>query len=586
MTYPHGSTASIVDNKGSNYILGASADSGAWVTSDYYVPGSTAGITQITVSFPGTVNDWHGSVREYSGVATSSPLDGSCTNNAAAPVTVQCSSPITTTASGDLILSSTMLVGGLGSNLCGSTSGSMAPGGSFVLDSADPFCSDAEEEFVQSSAGSITPSFAIGGNSSRFNIVAMAFKAASAGTKPTGMYILHQQKVFIDEQTTSQPNYFVSEGNLLVAAFETNNFNGGTGDVMSIGNCTPSNTWTKRVSNLNPYSPQILFVPSANTSTNMLCTVTQQNPGSTTLMAVYDVVGAASSPEDVDSPGAQGQATTTTQNAPSLTPKAGPGIAFAAMNIGIGPETGVAPGYVFDNTPFTGETDQSGMNNGDGWQHVFYTGTSPLNFTWSINTGAWWYAFAVSFKAGAPAPPAAPTITSVTTASATVGTPFNYLITASGSPTSYGATGLPPWALLNTTTGLISGTPNIVATSVATISASNSLGTGTATLTITVQAAPVITVTISPTSASIAVSTTLQFSATVTGSTNTSVTWSASCGTITTSGLYTAPATISSCIVTATSAANTAVSASASVTVTAPAHRFPVRKAGTHQRRI
>ena len=90
MTYPHGSTvSSIVDNRSSTYTLGPIADSGTggWVTAMYYAPGAVAGITQITVNFSSTVNDWHGSVREYSGVATSSPLDGTCTNNSATPST-------------------------------------------------------------------------------------------------------------------------------------------------------------------------------------------------------------------------------------------------------------------------------------------------------------------------------------------------------------------------------------------------------------------------------------------------------------------------------------------------------------------
>jgi hypothetical protein len=497
ITYPHGSTlSSIVDNKFSGYLLGASTDSGSggWVTSDYYVPGSAAGITQITVNFSALVSDWHGSVREYSGIATASPLDGSCANSAATPPIVQCSSGISTSASGDLVVSSAMLVGGLGSNLCGNTSSSITPGGGFVLDSADPFCSDAEEELVQSSAGSITPSFSIGGNTNKFNIVAMAFKAVSAGTQPTGMYILHQQKVFLDESRSSQPNYFVSNGNLLVASVEVNNTNSGGGNVVTIDTCTPSNTWTKRVDSLSGgYSPQIFFIPSATTSTNMLCTVHSGQPGDTTLMVIYDVVGAASSPEDTDATtGLSGPENATITDAPDLTPSAQPGIAFAAMNIGTGPSTGtVGTGYIFDNTPYTGETDSSGLNNGDGWQHIFYTSTSRLAFGWAMNSsGAYWQAFAVSFKAASPIPSATPVITSSTSASGTVGTAFNYSITASGSPTSYAATGLPSWASINTNTGLISGTPNVAGSIATTISASNSLGTGTATLTITIQNTP------------------------------------------------------------------------------------------------
>lgn len=75
-------------------------------------------------------------------------------------------------------------------------------------------------------------------------------------------------------------------------------------------------------------------------------------------------------------------------------------------------------------------------------------------------------------------------------------------------------------------------------------------------------------VTISPTSATIAASQTQQFTVTVTGTTNNAVTWSASGGTVSSSGLYTAPATSGAYTVTATSVADTTQSASATVTVT------------------
>jgi beta-glucanase (GH16 family) len=76
-----------------------------------------------------------------------------------------------------------------------------------------------------------------------------------------------------------------------------------------------------------------------------------------------------------------------------------------------------------------------------------------------------------------------------------------------------------------------------------------------------------VAVSISPSSASLATGGTQQFTATVSGSTNTAVTWSASCGSISSGGLYTAPTTTATCTVTATSAADTTQSASATVTV-------------------
>ena len=97
-----------------------------------------------------------------------------------------------------------------------------------------------------------------------------------------------------------------------------------------------------------------------------------------------------------------------------------------------------------------------------------------------------------SFVVDPPLPPA-PAITSASSATGTVGVAFSYQITATNSPTSYDASGLPSGLSVNTITGSISGTPATTGTSNATIGATNSGGRGSRTLTITVGAAPSIT---------------------------------------------------------------------------------------------
>jgi Abnormal spindle-like microcephaly-assoc'd, ASPM-SPD-2-Hydin len=81
--------------------------------------------------------------------------------------------------------------------------------------------------------------------------------------------------------------------------------------------------------------------------------------------------------------------------------------------------------------------------------------------------------------------------------------------------------------------------------------------------------AAAITVSISPTTATVASGGTQQFSALVTNTSNTAVTWSATSGTVSTTGLFTAPTVTATTTVTvtATSVADNTKSASATVTV-------------------
>jgi streptogramin lyase len=101
--------------------------------------------------------------------------------------------------------------------------------------------------------------------------------------------------------------------------------------------------------------------------------------------------------------------------------------------------------------------------------------------------------------------PLTPFITSPDTRTHEMGTAFSYQITAS-SPTailSYNATNLPTGLTVNTSSGLISGTPtsasdNPVETTTVVLSATNAAGTGYQNLILTIQQRPVITSSLTP----------------------------------------------------------------------------------------
>lgn len=70
----------------------------------------------------------------------------------------------------------------------------------------------------------------------------------------------------------------------------------------------------------------------------------------------------------------------------------------------------------------------------------------------------------------------APQLVPAGTQTGLLNTPFAYLATATGSPTSFSATGLPPGISIESSTGLVSGIPTVLGTTTATISAMNSFG--------------------------------------------------------------------------------------------------------------
>ena len=83
-----------------------------------------------------------------------------------------------------------------------------------------------------------------------------------------------------------------------------------------------------------------------------------------------------------------------------------------------------------------------------------------------------------------------PDITSPAAATGTVGQPFSYQIVADNAPYLYGATGLPPGLSIDTSTGLITGTPTAAGTYNVGLAATNAGFEADAALTLTVLPAP------------------------------------------------------------------------------------------------
>jgi hypothetical protein len=82
-----------------------------------------------------------------------------------------------------------------------------------------------------------------------------------------------------------------------------------------------------------------------------------------------------------------------------------------------------------------------------------------------------------------------PNLTGATIVCGRVNRPFSYQIMASENPTGYGASGLPQGLSVNTSSGLISGTPLVPGVFTAQLNATNSAGAGTKELVLTIDPA-------------------------------------------------------------------------------------------------
>ena len=162
---------------------------------------------------------------------------------------------------------------------------------------------------------------------------------------------------------------------------------------------------------------------------------------------------------------------------------------------------------------------------------------------------------------------------------ATVGISYEDTLPGAGTSSRYVFTPrgeIPPGMLLNLQTGTISGVPTKAGTFTFSLDRSINQNGNPAvyvyTLTVKAATSTVPTLQVSPADTSVTAGGRVQFQASVKNTSNTAVVWSATAGSISASGLWTAPTAsgLQSIRITATSVADSSVQSSAVATVTSP----------------
>ena len=116
-------------------------------------------------------------------------------------------------------------------------------------------------------------------------------------------------------------------------------------------------------------------------------------------------------------------------------------------------------------------------------------GVYPVGISVTNGAGTRQATVTVTITAPAAAPASAPPVlTSSAAAVGTVGATFAYTLSATQSPTSFGAGSLPPGVAFNAATGAFAGTPTAAGTFLVPVTAANAFGTSNGTLTVTIAA--------------------------------------------------------------------------------------------------
>jgi len=401
----------VTDDKSNIWTTATSAEDNANSNiSMHYALNVSAGTRRITVKVPsGAYGNVGVDISEYYNI---NAIDKATCNTASGGTSITAGS-LTPTVSGDLLWQFAQ------STSPGSTLPAVFVAGSqsninWQLEATSLWNQSAVQSGIYNSISAINPTLSNASTGAKWDSCVMAMKAASAGNAPTASFrIVHLLHENAPDTSSTQRIQFPASGNLEIVS----SWNPAPSLISSVTS-TPSNTWSSTGSGTQ--GSQIFYAAHPSVSSSMtlvLSAPVMTDPGNYFL---YDVVGAATSPFDVDS----GEISGVTNSRPStlamctscLTPSLPNELIIFNQNQYACTLEGItAPsGGLLDSAVFLGDSldgpqwvDQNG-----GWGHYYDPNTSAVSVTWNVACGTLnlgsWAGRVAAFKGGSQTQPLPP----------------------------------------------------------------------------------------------------------------------------------------------------------------------------------
>jgi hypothetical protein len=378
----------------------------------YTMTAATSSCTQIKITASSVWTNFEADYQEWYNVTAVDVVAGQISSNAP----YLSPGALTPTVTGDLIIEHCT-----SASMAGTTGGSSATnifvsGGITPIDTYN-FFSQFTAAFVETGSEALTLNNLFTSFSGNAICTAVALKTGSAGTAPSGVFIIGvwgAGEGFASPTTLIQANTLIAGDSFVLVSDALE----GAGNVQWSGiSDSAGNTFIqeKPTDGSGGYPNWAIICNLVSTGSNLI-TLTGTPTGVTAQYFWVELHGMKPSgcyDSTAGTPIGFNAAASTVTAMPSITPSTSSGIVFASSEMGTGaqPESVNAPsGAIFGVPTYSGQSDTSGQGLGNMFGYYLNTSTSTVSWGWTNGVSTTWNATAIALIAAPIGPQPSATI--------------------------------------------------------------------------------------------------------------------------------------------------------------------------------